>query len=474
MKYIFITFEGLGLPIACKLQREGHEVIVGMIEEIKDYAMVEESREVSEKEAVRKKRMSLFDNMLEKRPAEDVLKWMKTVRKPHEYFVFFDVNNLYRWADKVRDLGFEGNFPTKEDYLFEIDREMAKDFVKKNYSKLHTPEVVEFTSSKDGIDFIKKTDRFWVLKGKTEGAKTFIPDVTDIELSRRQIIDMLTNFPEKYEKRGFIFELLIPSIIELTPEKIYYDGVPLVTTIDVENKAFGSGNISIQTGCAEDLVFPISMEDRINKIAFPPVVDRMAREHKGLFFWDASLLINKRDGKIYFGEFCSNRPGYNSLLTELAQAPSVNDFFEKVVHKMNPLPLGTVGSSVRLFNLNKDEETEEVAENIAVDFKHDISKDLWLWDVKRNQYGRLVSVGYTWNLGVMTGSGKSIDEAVSKMYRSVDDFSFLGTYYRSMDDFVSLDYPTSIPNRLNYGLERGLYHLPFDVRVGVVRSTYAK
>src|SRR5581483_11773819 len=131
-------------------------------------------------------------------------------------------------------------------------------------------------------------------------AKTFVPDINDVELARAQVIEMLSNFPTKYEKLGFILELLIPSIIEFTPEKLYYDGVPLATTMNFENKSFGSGNISVQTGCSEDMVFPIEMEDRINKIVFPPIIDEMARKHKGLFIWDASVLVDRRDGKMYF------------------------------------------------------------------------------------------------------------------------------------------------------------------------------
>ncbi len=48
MKYIFITFSGLSLPIAYKLKKEGCEVIVGHITEIKDYVMEEESAHAEE------------------------------------------------------------------------------------------------------------------------------------------------------------------------------------------------------------------------------------------------------------------------------------------------------------------------------------------------------------------------------------------------------------------------------------------
>jgi len=56
------------------------------------------------------------------------------------------------------------------------------------------------------------------------------------------------------------------------------------------------------------------------------------------------------------------------------------------------------------------------------------------------------------------------------MYKNVEGFSFVGAYYRPKDDYVSLDYSTSIINRLNYGLERGLYRLPFAVKVGDIQT----
>lgn len=470
MKYVFITYSGLSLPVAYKLQQEGNEVIVGQIENIKDYVMEEEINSATESELNRERRLSLFKNMVNTMPAEQAVEILKSAAKPQEYFVFFEENNLYRWADKVRHLNVHGNFPTKDDYLFEVDRERAKAFVREHYQRLHTPEVKEFSKTADAIHFLKDTTEIWVLKGKHDHAKTYVPTINDVNLAKGQIIEILNNFPSEYERLGFILELYIPTIIELTPEKIYYDGVPLATTMNFENKSFGSGNISIQTGCAEDLIFPTEMEDKINRICFPPIIDEMAKQHKGLFIWDASILINKRDGKLYFGEFCSNRPGYNSLFTELTLAGSVTNFFEKIVNKQSPFIIGTVATSVRLFNLNRDEETEQVSANISIDYRPEIEKDLWLWDVQKNQRGRFVTVGSDWNLAIITGGGKSIDEAVRRMYKNVDSFAFVGVYYRSKDDYLSHDYPSSIINRLNYGLEHGLYRLPFDVKVGEIQA----
>lgn len=468
MKYIFITFSGLGLPIAHKLHQQGFEVMVGVIQDISDYVM--EGEIAKESDENKKRRLKLFQNMLPIEDAFTVVEKMKQIKNPEEWFVFFEENNLFRWADMVRDLGFHGNFPTKEDFLFEVDREGAKNFVKEHYSKLYTPEIIDFQKIDEGVKFLKESKDIWVLKGQHDSARTFVPTVEDPELANNQLIEVLTNFPENYERLGYILERFIPSIIELTPEKYYYDGVPLGTSILFENKSFGSGNISVQTGCAEDLVFPTDMNDRINKIAFPPIVDEMAKQHKGWFIWDASILVSKKDGKMYFGEFCSNRPGYNCLFTEMAQCGTIDNFFTNIVKKRNPFTLGTVASSVRVFNMNHDDD-DAVSADILVNYKPEVEKDIWLWDVQRNARGHLVSIGSDWNLAIITGAGKSINEAVNRLYRNVDGFAFVGAYYRPKDDYVSMDYTSSILNRINYGVERGLYHLPFDVRIGDINAT---
>lgn len=469
MKYIFFSFSGLAYPVAYQLVQEGHEVMVGVIEDIKDYVMEEEMSTAHEDAYTRKTRLELFDGMLDKKSADKIVEIMKKIDNPNDYFVFFEENNLYRWADKVRNLGFEGIFPTKENYLFEVDRQKAKEFVKTHYKKLYTPEVVTFEKKEEAFKFLETTDEFWVLKGNIDSAKALIPETADVKIANRLVAEYLEKYPNKYEKMGFILEKYLPSIIELTPERMYYDGVPVLTTVNIENKPFGAGNLSIQTGCTQDLVFPIAHDSRICEYAFPPIVDEMAKAHKGLFIWDASLLVDKRTGKIYFGEFCSNRPGYNCLFTELSQSNSVSNFFDDLVAKKNPLPLGTVGTSVRIFNLNQDDETDRVASDLEINYREKLQKDIWLWDVKKDKNNDLLTVGSDWNLAVVTGSGKSINEAINKTYRTLENLSFSGAYYRSKDDYLSLDYPTSILNRLNYGLDRGLYQLAFNVKVGDIR-----
>ncbi len=465
MKYIVFTFDGSGTPVAQHLQMEGQDVILAQVDNPKSLASEDDTEYSLEARSDKEQRLSIFDGVVKKRSAEELLKEMKTYKNPQDYFVFFDTNGLYALAEQIIDLGFHGNFPTREDYLYETDRDKAKEFVKKHYAKLNIARKKEFAHITDAKKFLSDTDEVWVLKGNSDSANAFVPDVDDPVLAARQIVEVMDRDSGMYESEGFILELLIPSVMELTPERLYYDGELLGASVMIENKPLGSGNISVQTGCAADLVFPISNDDRINQIAFPPIVDEIAKKHKGLFYWDASILINKRDGKMYFGEFCPNRPGYNSSLTEYAQCGSVHEFFEKVTQKKNPFTLGTVAASVKVFNLHRNNETQQILDGLTVDFSPEVEKDIWLWDVKRKGK-KLVNTGYGDAIAAITGSGKSIEEAVNKMYRNLEKFSFVEAYYRPKADYLSHGYPTSILNRLNYGMERGLYQIPFNVKVG--------
>jgi hypothetical protein len=335
MKYALFTYEGLGLPIALRLQQEGCDVIVGQVENNNDVLLDTESK-TREPLSRKQKRKLLFDGVLDKMTAADLVKHLKKISDPENYFVFFDDNMLFNYAAQVRDLGFHGNFPTAEDRRLEQDRSLAKQFALKHYQQLHVATNKDFSRAKDAIAFLRNTEDQWVIKGKDDHARTIVPESVDTELANKQLIEALTKDTKDYEKSGFILELLIPSIIELTPEKIFYDGQPIATTVDIENKPIGSGNIGTQTGCSEDLVFPTDLEDKINQIAFPSFVDEMAKDHKGLFIWDASILIDSRTGKMYFGEYCANRPGYNALFTEIALAGSASKFFESIVKGKNP------------------------------------------------------------------------------------------------------------------------------------------
>jgi hypothetical protein len=301
----------------------------------------------------------------------------------------------------------------------------------------------------------------WVLKGLAEDARTVVPDVDDLDLAHGQVLDALQQHSEEYEGAGYILELLIPNAIELTPQQIYLDGQPIASCMCIENKQLGAGNVGPMTDCAQDLVFGTDLDDPINRIAFPAAVDELAKQHKGLFYWDASLLINPRTGGVFFGEFCANRVGYNSLYTEIAACGSANTYFESLSKGKNPYPAGSVAASCRVFNLHRDGDGAPMAGG-TIDYKPRIEEGLWLRDV-RKQGRRTVAAGFCDTIAVLTGAGNSVGEAAKRLYKRIDEFSFEGAYYRPHFDFVSREYRSSIVNRLNYGLQRSFYKIGFGI-----------
>lgn len=432
-----------------------------MVEDQEDVLSELEKNLPPEKPEERKRRLAQYDGLLEKRPARKVIEELKRTEDREGTFVFFDLNHLYRFAEEIQALGFPGNYPTAADYTLEIDRELAKRFVEENYPQVRVGENRRFEKAAQAKAFMEDSDDLWVLKGLEEDARTVVPDVDDVELARGQILDALAQNREEYESAGFILERLIPSVLEFTPQRVYYDGVHIATLMVIENKPLGAGNVGPLTDCAQDLTFLIDPDDRISQIAFPPIVDEMAKAHRGVFYWDASLLIDGRSGKIYFGEFCANRPGYNALYNQISLVGSASKYFEGIAAGKNPFPDNEVGVAVRLFNLHEDDEGLPLA-GATIDYKPRIERDLWLTDLRRRK-DRLLSAGTKSTIAVATGSGHSVAEAARRAHRAIDGFSFEGTFYRPMFDLVSREYKTSIVSRIDYGLQRGFYKVGFGI-----------
>ena len=464
MKYVIFTFEGNGFPIAKRLIDEGQDVLVGQVEDFtKTLTGFEKKAGLIEPPEEKKQRLKRYDHMLTKISADKLLEKLKKISDPENYFIFFDSNNLFYYAEQLQSLGFHGNFPTEEDREFEIDRDKAKEFVKKYYPHLAIASKRTFRKISEAKKFLKASKSIWVLKSQTDMLPTFVPETNNVGLAKAQILETLEVFRRGYEESGFLLEKRIDSLIEVTPEKYYYNGTALGMDINIENKFIGSGNISMQVGCAGDLIIPISMKSKIHDIAFPPIVDKLAKQHKGLFLWDASLLIDEKTGEIYFGEFCPNRPGYNSIFTLLEQASSVHEFFEKCTKKEEPFSLGTVGASLMTFNILRGKD-DELLPDATIDITASAAPHVWGYDFyKKTPSDYTRTVGYDLHLAPITGSEKNITKAVDMLYAHLEGFTATRAYYRPRFDFLSTDYPSSIMNRLHYCLKKGLFTLSFPL-----------
>ena len=451
MKYIWFTSDGYGFPVCQKLIEEGNEVIVAQIQD-KDLTLTpdeEKNKAEPEKTEDKKIRLSLFDGILKKHDAVEVLKTMKK-EDSRDWIVLTDSNNSFQFLEQAQKMGYTGLIPLEVDREFEVAREKAKEIVGEHYPDLCVMEHHEFKTIDEGIEFLNDTENIYVLKSLGDSGETIVPQVDDPQIANRLIIDTLKTDKQSYEQNGYMFEQKILDGIELTPQIVFLDGKVVFTDLDIETKKLGGHDKGPNYGCVTNLVIKTDPEDKLNKMAFPKYVYDLAKERKGIFITDAGIIFDQRTKKAYFTEFCFQRFGWDCLPTEMAmcgEEKMATTYFDRVMAGKNPLKK-RFGAAVRLFNLGKHED-------LSITWQDKVGPCLYLYDAKKveDQY---LTIGFGDDLGVVTGPGDTIKEAIEEAYEYAEGVSLKDVYFKSIDDFYSLTYPQAILNRLKWAVEQGL------------------
>lgn len=433
IKFFILLSSGWdGTCVAYHIQEENSEIKVlwGQVQDFNELKIDKEKEEPDDK----KERLSQYDGMIKKYSAANLVKALKKVKNKDNYFIFCDQNQLWVYAEELIKAGFtKGIFPTKADFDFEKGREEAMEFVEEHYPDIQIIPHEKYKTVEEARAAVEEADVPLVIQSEGDYVATICPG-DDVEQNHIEILAALEKHEKEYAKGEIILKEKLVQPVEITPQIVFFDGVPVFTDIDIETKNLGDGeNNGNQVGCGTNLIIRTELEDEINKIAFPPKVYEMAKEHVGIFVWDISLYFTK-DG-IYFGEFCSNRFGYDALMTEMEMAGGATNYFNSLISQKNPL-LSPLGAGIRVFNLNRSKDVE-----IAVQQP----ENTWLFEVKKEE-DKLVSVGDCWDLGVMTGKGETVEEAIENVYKNYKSLVFKEKYVRTKADFLS-EYPTSIVRR---------------------------
>ncbi|TAL21872.1 MAG: hypothetical protein EPN94_12100 [Nitrospirae bacterium] len=438
------------MPIAKHLQDEGNKIIVGIVESVNDLKIEEEKD--NEKQEDKKQRLSNHDGIIKKYTLSNVMDLLKSVKDSDKqnYFFFFDFNVLYKISEDILKMGFKkGLFPTKAYYDLEKERDLAKRFIKKYYPRIKVAEYFSFNKIEDGLRKLQQSNDIYVLKSNGDFGETFVPRTDDLIIAKKQISYCLNKFKNEYEKGGFILEKKIQNCIEITPVLLFYDGVPLYSILEFENKHYGSGNIGSQKGGNQVISVQTDIDCEINKIAFPEIVYKLAKQQIGLSIYDSGLLYDGRN--FWFTEFCAMRYGWDGIFSEMVMTgdnkPFVGEYFESIMNKKNPIK-NKYGSAIRLFNYEGDrEDTLSPKDGGILTWEKSIENNLFLYNV-RKQEDHIVDTADKDFVATITASGDSLEETVRKLYKRVDKFNFEKLYYRPVFDFLSKDYKTSIPNRI--------------------------
>jgi len=454
MKYAFFTYSGEGLAVALRLLQEGNDVLVGVLEEHEDLK--------DKNEEHKKRRLRLFDGLLKKYNANELVEKLRK-EKPKNWFVVCDFNYLYPVAEKLKKLGFRGLLPTRDDYELEKDRNLAKEFVMKNYKIFSYQEVYEFKTIQEGIEFLKQQEKVFGIKGNNPDAPTFFPFSNNPKIAFVELLDIMESAQKEFEKDGFILEEKIEDLIEFTPECIAFDGEILGMNVDIELKPIGNGNLSYQTGCAADLVMWVEKDSqawqKLYELFFKPALSKIVRPNE-MVIWDASVFYSPSREKFYFGEYCSNRPGYNSWFTELSTFKRVSEFFERIINKQ-PLFDGEtkpISTSVRVFNLLEDKKEKGLPAKDMLLYADINNKNIWLLDVYKKKENLYVC-GTDPNVAVLTCSIENREdwkkgfEEIDKKLSNGETFIFPYMYYRKAFDILNNSYYNNLTDRYKFVCE---------------------
>lgn len=447
-KYIIISDECYLMPVAKHLIDEGRDVTVGFIKDraslrLPDFKDTETPED-------KKERISVYDGILPKKSLGEVMSFLKTVKNKDDYFVLFDYNDAYKIAEMVLKMGFRnGLFPTEFYYRLEKDRVLAKKFVERYYKGIKVGEYQDFKKIVDGIKKIEESDELFCLKSNGNEGKTVVPNSDNIENEKKLLIDTLQKYKKEYEQGGFTLEKKIPDCLEVTPIIVFYNGVPVYSLAEFENKQYGAGNIGAQKGGNQCLSIRTELDCKLNKIAFPEIIYSLAKKQPGLAIYDCGLLYDGKD--FYFGEFCGMRYGFDGLYAEIVMRdegkPFVADYWEDIIAGKSPIK-NKYGAALRLFNYEGNSiDTEDPKSGIPMLWDKSIENNLFIYQMKKEK-GEIVDTAGKDFIATMTGSSDNMEEAVKEMYNRVDKFYFEKLYMRPMFDFLSNDYNSSILNRI--------------------------
>lgn len=475
MNYIFITYDGAPFPIAKQLMDEGNQVLVSMVNSPKDLG-VESGLSAEGSSEEKRRRLSIYDGILNKIPLEQLFAMMEKIPNKDDWFVFFDYNNLYKLSDRALKMGFtKGLFPNKEDFDREKDRNAAKAFVKKHYTKLKVAETTGFKKIDDAIKFLNEKGGFFALKSDGNYVDTVVPLTNNEDFARDELIFQLQKNKTEYEK-GFTLEQKIIDPIEVAPQIVFWDGVPVYSHLDMETRMIGPNDVGFQTGGNQNILMATNLDDPINKMAFPPIVYELAKNRKGMFLFDAGILFDEK-GDAYFTEFAGNRFGWGGAFSEISMARKgervASEYFEAISQGKNPQKF-KFGSTLTIYNMQPDKEYANMfKEGMPLQWDPAVDKYWNPYLVRKEVVGNEkeenkrsidMNVGLYNMLGYATGCGNTFKEAVDKLYEMLVDKVYMGgMYYRSKNDFLASDYPTAITNRINFLLKKGLTTLKMPV-----------
>jgi phosphoribosylamine--glycine ligase len=300
---------------------------------------------------------------------------------------------------------------------WEMDRILGMEIARKIGFSI--PEYEDFHTIKDGVKFLQKQGdgALWVLKPHASDDC----DLTYVEHFPGDLARHMQS--EKFQKRikgnnfSFMLQQKIEGGIEISTEG-WFDGTEFVRwDRTIENKCLMVGDLGKRTGCASSIVWEAQKEGlAIGAIRKLTPWLRKAGFIGGI---DANCIVAKRDGQpiTYFLEW-TPRCGWDALIALLKLVPEgcIHKFlFKGFTEKFLPGFAAAERVTIPPYPYFEKKLLEEEAADVPINHQPEELPDFWLQDVYRKD-GYLYCAGKDGMLGVVTGRGDTIDDAVAEVF----------------------------------------------------------
>lgn len=428
MRFYIFTADHSGLPLAGRLQSEGADTTLVMIEpEIWE----------TDKAKIEKRKQYLIKNgsgLLRKMWARDAVKEIS--KRPSDCIVIFDQIYGWQYGRPLREMGAKVLGGTEFGYRLETERELAMEWFKR--LGMDVPDRRSFPrgAARRAAEFLRKTESpLYVLK--SDSPKVLVAVAQD---SNEELVQKIETEFDQINSDNLILQQKVEGV-ELAVETWYHEGEPVLASVDIEMKRKYNEMCEVQTGCSADLVWAIPVEHSLRRRVNGPY-DGFAESVGWTGLLDASVIYDHREDKMWVLECCGGRFGYNSLYTLLATLYewSVADFFTAYLGGVRlERAFKGYGASLRVFN-------DESQADVVMDYPCPPFYEWWPWDCHMER-GKMLTVGGSDSVGILTACGENPESALAQLRERFNRLVMPTKWAR--DDFDEEDSPGLILSRFH-------------------------
>lgn len=388
--FILLTEDNSGLPIALKLEDEGHKVL---------YACKPKTDDKHPERTLK-----IGDGLLQNKVSWNEL----TNKPPKDAIIIFDMNHHPELADKYRNLGYtvlgSGSFA----YELEENRKYGLELM--NQAGILTPNTYGFKNVNEALKFLENPP--------DENPYVFKPDkeeawMTFVSKDHEQMKKWIEKFAPKI-KKGFLLQEVVEGI-EISVEMWFNGKDAILYDATLERKRRSNDDEGRNTGCAGDVVWKLNGNERIIQEGINKSLP-FFRKNKLPMMIDLNCIVND-DG--LWGLEWTPRFGYDASfsLFQLLKIP-LGSVLERLVKGEDILMDYAFSSDFALsIRILRDMIEPELPIEIKPTSQHE--GKLWWWDIVMGQDG-LETGGSGEEIVIITTQAPTIDEAKKIMYEDLE------------------------------------------------------